>query len=119
MKKKNSIQRTSVQRSSHYNGRYSPPQKLVKDIRKKNLDITKPCYRKRILPSLRYLIKTLLSVLQPTSQLNTEIRSISRVHEITYRPKAIFLLDAVACHPFSMERLHRPFPQGRVEGAII
>ena len=117
--KKNSIQRTSVQRSSHYNGRYSSPQKLVKYIRKNDLNITKPFYRKRILPSLRYLIKTLLSVLQPTSQLNTEIRSISRVHEITYRPKAIFLLDAVACHPFSMERLHRPLPQGRVEGAII
>ena len=66
--KKNSIQRTSVQRSSHYNGRYSSPQKLVKDIRKKNLDLTKPCCRKRILPSLRYLIKTLLSVLQPTSE---------------------------------------------------
>ena len=51
--------------------------------------------------------------------MNTEIQSISRVHEITYPPKAIFLLDAVACQPFSMERLHRQLPQGRVEGAII
>ena len=66
--KKNSIQRTSVQRSSHDNGRYSSPQKLVKYIRKNDLNITKPFYTKRILPSLRYLIKTLLSVLQPTSE---------------------------------------------------
>lgn len=51
--------------------------------------------------------------------MNTEIRNISKVPEITYRPKAIFLLDAVACHPFSMERLHRPLPQERVEGAVI
>lgn len=77
--KKNSIQRTSVQRSSHYNGRYSSPQKLVKYIRKNDLNITKPFYRERILPSLRYLMKTLLSVLQPTSEYrNTKYQQSTR-----------------------------------------